>query len=152
MGFSPARSVEDAITVLENFTMKMAWYEFRRFSRELSAHELTFPQFHTLAVIKENNVKCTMGHLADETRQVSATMTGIIDRLVERGLVERFRQPDDRRKVLVRLTEAGHAKLEAVSEVRRSQLASMLRRLDESTRHDLTFSLQQYMDVLETIQ
>ncbi|MFQ5576757.1 MAG: MarR family winged helix-turn-helix transcriptional regulator, partial [Anaerolineae bacterium] len=89
---------------------------------------------------------------ADETRQVSATMTGIIDRLVERGLVERFRQPDDRRKVLVRLTEAGHAKLEAVSEVRRSQLASMLRRLDESTRHDLTFSLQQYMDVLETIQ
>ena len=107
-------SVEDHITALENLMIKMAWDEYRRFSQTLSTHHLTFPQFHTLITIKKNEVKCTMGLLADKTKQVSATMTGIIDRLVEQGLVERWRHPEDRRKVLVRLTEAGHLSLNDV--------------------------------------
>ncbi|MFH1568175.1 MAG: MarR family transcriptional regulator, partial [Gemmatimonadota bacterium] len=36
-----------------------------------------------------------------------ANVTGIIDRLVEKDLVERLRPEDDRRKVLLSLTEAG---------------------------------------------
>lgn len=144
-------ATDDTISILEKFMMKMAWYEYRRFSRDLSVHQLTFPQFHTLVVIYENDVKCTMGHLADETNQVSATMTGIIDRLVERGLVERWRHPNDRRKVLVRLTDLGRVKLEVVLKARRRQFASVLGRLDEPTRDRLAFSLRQYMEILEAI-
>lgn len=152
MGVGVAPAMDNAAVVLGNFLMKMAWHEYRRFSRELSAHQLTLPQFQTLLVIRENNPKCTMGHLACETRQVSATMTGIVDRLVDQGLVERWRQSDDRRKVVVRLTESGQAKVDSVLSARRSQMAGILDQLDEPTRHSLALSLKQYVQVLEGTQ
>ena len=92
-----------------------------------------------------------MGYLADETKQVSATMTGIIDRLVEQGLVERWRPPEDRRKVLVRLTEAGRLKLNDVLKAKQNDLNNILGHLDEKTRHNLTFSLKQYLDVVDVV-
>lgn len=140
---------ENTSAVLEDYFMKMVWYEYRRFSRELVAHQLTFAQFHTLVAIKEHNPTCTMGFLADETNQVSATITGIVDRLVEQGLVERWRHPEDRRKVLVRLTPAGENRLEAVFQGRKHQIAGLLDGLDEPTRHNLAFSLSRYMQAVE---
>jgi DNA-binding MarR family transcriptional regulator len=141
---------EDEVRNLEDLLMKMAWVEYRRFWRELSNYQLTPPQFYTLVAIKESGVGCTMSQLADETNQVSATMTGIIDRLVERGWVKRRRNPEDRRAVLVRLTEAGCAKLEAVYQAKQSVLADCLESMDETSRHNLFFSLKQYLQLIET--
>jgi DNA-binding MarR family transcriptional regulator len=47
---------------------------------------------------------------------------GLIDRLEERGLVERIRGSDDRRAVVVRLTPAGQRKLGALSVAHRDEL------------------------------
>ncbi len=140
---------ENTSAELEDYFIKMVWYEYRRFSRELVAHQLTFAQFHTLIAIKEHNPTCTMGFLADETNQVSATITGIVDRLVEQGLVERWRHPQDRRKVQVRLTEAGANRLEAVFKDRKHQIAGLFNELDEPTRHNLAFTLSRYIQALE---
>jgi DNA-binding MarR family transcriptional regulator len=46
-------------------------------------------------------------HLAEAVNLSSATVCGILDRLEERGLVIRERQPDDRRRVLVSLSDSG---------------------------------------------
>lgn len=46
-------------------------------------------------------------HLADAVNLSSATVCGILNRLEQRGLVVRERQEDDRRRVLVSLSEAG---------------------------------------------
>ena len=69
-------------------------------------------------------------------------MTNRIDRLVEHGLVERQPSPDDRRGVLVQLTGAGLARVDAafsdlldverrllgdLSEADRGRLADLLR-------------------------
>lgn len=51
-------------------------------------------------------------HLAEAVNLSSATVCGILDRLEERGLVLRERQPDDRRRVLVSLTAAGRSAVE----------------------------------------
>jgi DNA-binding MarR family transcriptional regulator len=73
-----------------------------------------------------------------------ATVKGVVDRLVKRGLAETGADPDDRRRVVVRLTAAGRdfyranaAKalgvtdetLEPLSERERGQLLGLLRRL-----------------------
>lgn len=51
----------------------------------------------------------TAGRLARVTGLTTGAVTGIIDRLERAGLVERFRDPSDRRKVFVRpLPEALH--------------------------------------------
>jgi DNA-binding MarR family transcriptional regulator len=82
------------------------------------------------------------GALVTQTLVTSGTMTNRIDRLEARGLVQRHRSPDDRRGVLVELTEAGlehvdaamtdllaiEARTLAVLEPsRRAELASLLR-------------------------
>ena len=50
-----------------------------------------------------------MGRLAEIIDASMSSTTGIIDRMEEKGLVERVRVPDDRRIVLVRSTAAGLA-------------------------------------------
>ena len=50
-----------------------------------------------------------VGDIASMTRHDRTTITRVIDGLVRRGLVERARDPSDRRAVRVRRTRAGRA-------------------------------------------
>lgn len=52
-----------------------------------------------------------MSDLAECAQTSQASLTGIVDRLEDRGLVERVRSVEDRRVVEVSLTEAGAAEL-----------------------------------------
>jgi DNA-binding MarR family transcriptional regulator len=56
--------------------------------------------------------------------------TGIVDRMEERGLVERVRVPDDRRVVLVRIGESGIQALEEIEAVKQDRLQAILGHLD----------------------
>ena len=51
--------------------------------------------------------RSTMTNLAEEAEVAAATMTGIVDKLVARGLVKRQRRAEDRRVVEVSLTPRG---------------------------------------------
>ena len=128
--------------------MVLGWVEHRRFSQELAVHGLTVPQFFTLVTIHrcgvEHEGSCTMGVLANETQQCSATMTGIIDRLLKMGLVERCRAEKDRRSVLVKLTEAGVQVLRQTRAKRLEQLRNMLSHFAEEDRHRLIETLKAY--------
>ena len=67
----------------------------------------------------------------------SGTMTNRVDRLVEKGLVERLPDPDDRRGVLVRLTRGGQSSVDAALEdlLRREQ--TLLQELSVAERDRL---------------
>lgn len=65
-----------------------------------------------------------MGDLAECAQTSQASLTGIVDRLEEQGLVERVRSAGDRRVVEVALTEVGHAEMDR-------KYARVLERLDE---------------------
>jgi DNA-binding MarR family transcriptional regulator len=49
----------------------------------------------------------TAGQLARATALTPAATTALLDRLARKGLVERFRSDEDRRRVLVRMTTGG---------------------------------------------
>jgi 4'-phosphopantetheinyl transferase len=68
--------------------------------------EVTMPQFKTLMVLYGME-QASMGDLADALGTGVSTVTGIIDRLVDHGLVLRVEDPRDRRVVVGRPTEAG---------------------------------------------
>ena len=64
----------------------------------------------------------TIGTLAGHLFVRHHSAVGLIDRLEQRGLVERVRGGDDRRAVVVRLTPRGERKLGALSMAHRDEL------------------------------
>jgi DNA-binding MarR family transcriptional regulator len=82
-----------------------------------------------------------MGQVADVLDASMSNATGIIDRMEERGLVERVRVPDDRRVVLVRPTQAGLDLIDEVELVKNDVLVSALGRLDPEQLDGLSVSL-----------
>lgn len=81
-----------------------------RHVRELG---LTPAQFDVIATLG-NTPGMTSKALGRATLITKGTLTGVVDRLVERGFVERVVPPEDRRSVVVRLTEAGDAEFRRV--------------------------------------
>ena len=67
----------------------------------------------------------------------SATMTGIIDTLEREGQIERVSDPTDRRKVIVRITEAGRELVEKFLPKHQENIKQMLFRFSNKDRRDL---------------
>jgi DNA-binding MarR family transcriptional regulator len=71
-----------------------------------------------------------MSRLADLLGVSVSNATGLVDRIEERGFVERTRVPHDRRVVLVRVTPAGTAMLEEVDALSDELFRTVLDRID----------------------
>jgi len=85
----------------------LIWINMRRLWRLLQGFGLTHPQFITLLALSRHPFPCPMNGLTAALMHDAPTMTGIVDRLVKMGLVERTRSETDRRLVLVQVTPAG---------------------------------------------
>jgi DNA-binding MarR family transcriptional regulator len=80
---------------------------------------------HVLFVLTTDG-PMAMGRLAEQLDASLPSVSGIVDRMVGHGLVERLRDDDDRRLVVIRATQAGRAAVEEIDLVRRRQLARVL--------------------------
>jgi DNA-binding MarR family transcriptional regulator len=88
---------------------------------------------------------CTVGKLADVFGIKGATLTGQLDRLEKRGLLERRLNPDDRRSFLVAVTAKGRAL------VRR--IGAQVMKLEESVRQQVSDrDYAGFMKVIEAIR
>ena len=104
---------------------------------------LTSPQFYVLATLGYAG-GLPFGEIGEKMMVTVSNLTGIVDRLEEKGLVARERDSDDRRVVRVKLTERG-AKLykstiplfekcisqffSPLSKTQQKELAALLRKL-----------------------
>lgn len=83
---------------------------YQAFEALSSAHirelGLTSPQFDVIATLG-NTPGMTATELVEKTLITKGTLTGIVDRLVGRGWVERIAHESDGRSQIVRLTPAG---------------------------------------------
>ena len=123
--------------------------QHRRLARELAEYGLTFPQFVALTVLEPCTQGCRMGPLAAAALQSAAAMTGIVDRLLDRGLVERERHSEDRRAVVVRLTEEGAGLLAQVKETRLQEGRALLAALSPEDRRHFRRVLARLVDLME---
>lgn len=80
---------------------------------KLQKHGLTLPQFEVLSTLAVSS--CTnQQELAQRLQVTKGNLVGLIDRLTERGWVERMPDPADRRVNKVQLTGDGKQVLEKV--------------------------------------
>lgn len=104
-----------------------------------AAHELEAWEFDVLAALRRSGepYQLSPGQLLTQTLVTSGTMTNRIDRLAERGHVRRLPDPADRRGVLVSLTPAGRAVVDAALADLLTQEHALLAALPAADRHAL---------------
>jgi DNA-binding MarR family transcriptional regulator len=87
--------------------------------------------------------------LAERLGLTSASVTAVIDRLTGLGLVTRRRHPDDRRSVIVELTEAGAEKLSAMVDMFTADIREGIREAGPAHVEELDRLLEQVATHLE---
>lgn len=119
-------------------------------SRQLATrHRLTAPQLVCLRQIRREGGESTPGRLARDIHLSQATVTGILDRLSARGLVSRERSAEDRRRVIVRLTDAGRQVCDTAPSPLHERFAAALGRLSEEERVRIDAVLEQVVQMME---
>ncbi len=101
------------------------WHGHRQGAETMEHLGMTMPQAMVLFGLDANGGQSTMTELVRATQQSAGTLTGIVDRLITAGLVERSRDDDDRRVVWVRITAAGLAKMSEINDHREADIARM---------------------------
>jgi len=110
--------------------------EFGSFFRELRCMGsdrmrrggVSMGHFHLLSMLDRHG-EMAMSRVAEVLDVSLSNASGLIDRLEERGLVERIRVPDDRRIVLVKLTDLGRRTLTDVEVLKGEMVGRILGRL-----------------------
>lgn len=120
-----AQQLRDALTRLN-----------RRVRQARPVGDLTGTQLSALTSLRLAGA-LTPRELADVERVQPPTMTKIVAKLEERGLVCRTPHPTDGRQVILAATEGGRAVLDQFERVRDEWLASRLADLDEEERDTL---------------
>jgi DNA-binding MarR family transcriptional regulator len=72
----------------------------------------------------------SMSRLAELLDVSVSNATGLVDRMAERGLIERLGVPDDRRIVLIRVAPEGARIRDEVEALRQDNMRAILSRLD----------------------
>ncbi|MBU6470188.1 MAG: MarR family transcriptional regulator [Gammaproteobacteria bacterium] len=118
-------------------------------SRQLIGERgLTTPQLLCLQNLGEHGAM-TSGMLAQMVSLSPATVTGILDRLELRGLVTRERRPEDKRHVLVTVTDAGAAAADAAPSRLAQRFADALAHLPEDDRSEVLRVIQYLADLAD---
>jgi DNA-binding MarR family transcriptional regulator len=110
--------------------------------------KLTGPQIVCLRQLHRDGTTAP-GQLAKEVSLSQATITGILDRLESRGLVERERSTEDRRRVIVRLTAEGSALAESAPSPLQERFATKLAGLPRENRAVIDTVLGQIVTMME---
>jgi DNA-binding MarR family transcriptional regulator len=109
---------------------------------------LTIGQLKSLVFIA-NQDETNFRKLAAALGVTPASVTGIVDRLVEQGLVSREENPEDRRMLLLKATKRGEALLTKLRESRISRMSEILSQLSKEELSALARSLATLADVAE---
>ena len=90
-----------------NFLLTNAQHNvFRYLSKRLSEYDITPIQHGVLSCLMGKSYD-TPKHLAENLSLETSTISGILDRMQKKGLIDRVVNKEDRREVQVRITEKG---------------------------------------------
>jgi MarR family transcriptional regulator, 2-MHQ and catechol-resistance regulon repressor len=117
MSTTPSSKNSQAINEAFIPTMRELVRAYQAFAAYSEAHvrqfDLTPAQFDVIATLGNTN-GMSMGEIGEKTLITKGTLTGVIDRLIQKDLVCREIPVDNRRSVIVQLTAKGQDAFEQV--------------------------------------
>lgn len=131
----------------------------RRIVRAIDLHSrylvtrvgLTGPQLATLRVVRSLG-EASPSSVARALKLSQPTVSGIVDRLCQRGLLGRSPDARDRRRVVLRSTSAGKAALDAAPSLLQERFRAELARLEDWERSMMLATLQRIAAMMDAEQ
>lgn len=106
-------------------------------SRLRERFDVTLPRFDMMAQLERMPDGLTLGELSRRMMVSNGNITGLVERLVDSGHIERLPHPTDRRVSIVRLTAAGHADFAAMAAEHGDWIASLFSGLTPDDQRQL---------------
>ncbi|AYM63830.1 MarR family transcriptional regulator [Agrobacterium fabrum] len=130
---------------------RLSTYLGREVEAVLLKHGLSSSAFDVLATLRRagSPYQLSPGDLLAMTMVSSGTMTNRIDQLEKAGLVERIHNPQDRRSVLISLTERGFAIVEEAVGAHVDNQHRLVAHLSEEERDTLGGLLKRFLQDFE---
>jgi DNA-binding MarR family transcriptional regulator len=135
-GASPETGIDSRlIDILESIMPNYARVIRQAIADPNDPDRLTLPQLRAMQAISRANAPGALNaQLARELQVAAPSMTAMIDGLVERGLVDRSIDPNNRRQVLILLTDTGAARLAEMEEMMHARLQQVIEHLNHDQR------------------
>src|SRR5699024_8962532 len=110
----------------------------RDLERALAGSGVTRGEFDVLGALARSERPLRQGDVTTVTMVSNAATTKYVDALVRKGLVEREASPQDKRVVLLRITEAGRAVVDREFPARVARDTRLLDGMDDDERRALS--------------
>jgi len=120
-----------------SFLLKRLGHMAKERSIEAYEREDLHPYHHAVLSVLDAGSSKTQGAIADALDYDRGQLVGLLDELEERGLVERRRDPNDRRRHTVRMTPQGKRALARLRALSRELEDDFLATLDDEQRAEL---------------
>lgn len=133
---SPPPSTDASAEDLMDALVRSAFQVMGVLTRIGAEHDLSLTQLRVLGILRDRRPRMT--ELATFLGLDKSTMSGLIDRAERRGLLERGKNPHDKRVVDVYLTPTGHELTQRLDDEFRRDLAPLVDRLTQQQRVQLT--------------
>jgi DNA-binding MarR family transcriptional regulator len=133
---APARPPRELLSSPTFLLHRLTW---AMKERKLAAFESTglSPMHYAVLALLDEGARETQATIADALGYDRSYLVGLLDEIEERGLIERRRDPDDRRRHLVKLTPAGKETLTKLRSVIKRFEKEFLAPLDAEERETL---------------
>ncbi len=105
-------------------------------SNDLNEGKVSYAQFFLLGYLDDQD-SLTMTDIAKKMGHSTAAATGLVDRLQKLGYVSRVHAEDDRRKILVRISDDGRALVNRLRDSLAQGVANLMSQMDETDRQSL---------------
>jgi DNA-binding MarR family transcriptional regulator len=125
--------------LLASTTFLLKRLGFTAKDRAMASYERTglHPYHYAIMLVLDEGSADTQGSIADALGYDRGQLVGLLDELQEQGLVERQRDPNDRRRHLVRMTTEGTKALRRLRAIARRNEDDFLDPLSEEERAQL---------------
>jgi DNA-binding MarR family transcriptional regulator len=128
----PEELVSSALFLLKRLGMVAKERSYQAYD-EAGLH----PYHHAILAVLDEGSRETQGAIADALGYDRGQLVGLLDELEDAGFVERQRDPNDRRRHVVRMTPAGRKALARLRTLSRQLETEFLAALDESEQDAL---------------